>query len=519
MGYSEADIEHIGWNYEQLRNIVRPESEEGLDEKQKLQSVEKIIHTEIPELLKKVAPPDIYNLREDFEAEYEKFKDFIIYKALIGKKIIGLGGGFSSGKSTFLNCLMGQGNILPENIDASTAVPTYIVRGKSNQVKAVNIFDASIRLELFAINQIAHGFGKVGEDPAQQTDAVKLGHLLKNMFFETELLKYDNLTFLDTPGYSKPDSEFYSAKTDEHIARQQLNTVDYILWFLPVEDGGALTESDIKFIKSLDGSIPITVICSKAQRRTEKQREAIRKKIEEQIALHKLPIKNVYFFDREIPGELDSAKIYELFDRLDQQPYEERVFAKHFKRMFWNCREYYRSKKEENDREIRNLNNALLHVDEDEVVKYITRVKENSETEQKLMAQAEKEMENLQTKFFTEIKIIADQVGITMPEPKDIDVLEDKITDPLSVLQEYNRAHNKSVPKNLKEELMDAFRDVTPVFECEPGGSKYKDVVTDILSEIDFPKTDEILFGTDVNYNEMMKKALRGATNKNDKLK
>ena len=106
-----------------------------------------------------------------------------------------------------------------------------------------------------------------------------------------------------------------------------------------------------------------------------------------------------------------------------------------------------------------------------------------------------------------------------MPEPKDIDVLEDKITDPLSVLQEYNRAHNKSVPKNLKEELMDAFRDVTPVFECEPGGSKYKDVVTDILSEIDFPKTDEILFGTDVNYNEMMKKALRGATNKNDKLK
>ena len=66
---------------------------------------------------------------------------------------------------------------------------------------------------------------------------------------------------------------------------------------------------------------------------------------------------------------------------------------------------------------------------------------------------------------------------------------------------------------------MDAFRDVTPVFECEPGGSKYKDVVTDILSEIDFPKTDEILFGTDVNYNEMMKKALRGATNKNDKLK
>lgn len=211
MGYSEQNVKHIIWNYEQLRNIVRPDSEIGIEEKQKLQSVEKIIKVELPALLKKVAPPEIYQLTEDFQAEYEKFKDFIIYKSLIGKKIIGLGGGFSSGKSSFLNSLMKQGGILPENIDASTAVPTYIVQGSGNQVKAVNIFDTSISLNLLAINQIAHGFGKVGDDKEEGTDAVRLGHLLKNMFFETEHLRYATLAFLDTPGYSKPESQSYSA--------------------------------------------------------------------------------------------------------------------------------------------------------------------------------------------------------------------------------------------------------------------------------------------------------------------
>lgn len=508
MSYSDGDVMHILWNYDQLQNIVRSESEEGFDERSKLDKVEKIIKTEIPDLMKKVAPPNIYDLMEDFHAEYEKFKDFIIYKALIGKKVVGLGGGFSSGKSSFLNSMMNQGKVLPEDIDASTAVPTYIVRGENDGVKAVNIFDASFNMDTAVIRQIAHGFGAVGEGE-QKTAEVPLGHILKNMFFETPSVDYDNLAFLDTPGYSKPESEHYSVKTDERIAREQLNTVDYILWFSPVDDAGSLSDSDIKFMESLDLAIPITVICSKSNRRTQTERDNIKKKMQEQISLHKLNIENIYCFDKEDSSGLDSEKIHQLFDRLNKEPYEERVFAKHFKRLFWNCREYYKKKKEELDGEIGNLNNALMQLEDgSDIDTYINRVKSNSEKERQDMETAGEETFRLQTDFFTEIKIIADQVGISMPEPGDIDVLEDRITNPLTILRQYNQKHKKEVPKNLKEQLSDIFRDVNPVFECEPGGSRYKEVVADILSQIEFPAADQVQFGRDVNYNEMMQAAL-----------
>jgi hypothetical protein len=337
---------------------------------------------------------------------------------------------------------------------------------------------------------------------------------------ETSLQKYKNLAFLDTPGYSKPDSENYSAKTDEKIARQQLNTVDLILWFLPVNEAGSFSDSDITFIKSLDQEIPIAVICSKANRRTEKQRKEIRNKIKEQILVENLNVKEIFFFDRESPDGLDSAKIYQMFDEWNRQVAEEEVFAKHFKRLFWDCREYYKKKKEEAGAEIRNLNDALLLLDDNGAVAvHIERVKANCEKEREMMTKAEKEMLRLQTEFFKEIKVVADEVGIYMPEPKDIDVLEDKITNPLLVLQNYNKEHKKDVPKAVKEEIQDLFRGITPVFECEPGGSRYKEMIGDIMSEIPFPSGDEIKFGNDINYQELMKEILTGTKNKNEKLK
>lgn len=109
------------------------------------------------------------------------------------------------------------------------------------------------------------------------TDAVTLGHVLENIFFSTPLHKYDNIAFLDTPGYSKPDSEKYSAKTDEQIARGQLNSSNYILWFVQA-DAGTITEEDIKFIKTLREDIPKLIIVNKADKKNLKDLQSIMEK-------------------------------------------------------------------------------------------------------------------------------------------------------------------------------------------------------------------------------------------------
>ena len=97
----------------------------------------------------------------------------------------------------------------------------------------INVFDTKVQMQPRDIRKIAHGFGEVEDDDDEKvTDAVTLGHVLENIFFATPLHKFEHIAFLDTPGYSRPDSEKYSAKTDEQIARGQLNSSNYILWFV-----------------------------------------------------------------------------------------------------------------------------------------------------------------------------------------------------------------------------------------------------------------------------------------------
>ena len=258
-------------NFSLLCEIIRePAKNQKL--KADLSRIEAIIQNEIPDALKKNAPEDFYILYTDFKAEYDRFRDFILYDKLIGKNVVALGGGFSSGKSSFLNALMGGRKILPEDLDPSTAVPTYIVRGKEHEAHGLNVFDAQVTLNIRRgdLRNIAHGFGEVtdeDDDDHKITDSVTLGHVLKSVFFSTPLHGYEHIAFLDTPGYSKPDAAEYSIKTDEQIARGQLNTSNFILWFVPLEKNGTISQTDIDFIRTLREDIPKMIILSQSDKK------------------------------------------------------------------------------------------------------------------------------------------------------------------------------------------------------------------------------------------------------------
>lgn len=297
MAYDEEVYEKLMANFTLLCNIIRQNN--GNQLKVDLSKIEEIINKKIPDTLKKNAPEDFYELYTDFKSEYEKFRDFILYDKLIGKNIVALGGGFSSGKSSFLNALMGK-SVLPADIDPSTSVPTYIVKGKKHEVMGINVFDAKVSMQPRDIKKIAHGFGELeDEEDEKVTDAVTLGHVLENIFFSTPLHKYDNIAFLDTPGYSKPDSEKYSAKTDEQIARGQLNSSNYILWFVQA-DAGTITEEDIKFIKTLREDIPKLIIVNKADKKNLKDLQSIMEKIKATLDLRGIRYVDVFAFTSKL---------------------------------------------------------------------------------------------------------------------------------------------------------------------------------------------------------------------------
>lgn len=503
MAYDEVEYEKLVENFELLCNIIRQNTDAN-HLKVDLSKIEVIINKKIPDTLKKNAPEDIYELYLDFKSEYEKFRDFILYDKLIGKNIIALGGGFSSGKSSFLNAIMRK-QVLPADIDPSTSVPTFIVQGEKHEVMGINVFDTKVHMQPRDIKKIAHGFGELEDDDDQKViDVVTLGHILNNIFFSTPLHKYGNIAFLDTPGYSKPDSEKYSAKTDEQIARGQLNSSNYILWFVQA-DAGTITEEDIKFIKTLREDIPKLIIVNKADKKNISDLKDIIAKIRSTLDIKGIRYVDVFAFTSKLDQveddelkkfiEENTAGIKKQIDTWNSQVYESN-FARNFKLIFVRCKEFYEDEIDEESRKLTRLNKSitrLLAEDIDsEILEPLQLMVKEAQKKVNGLKDISKKLKELQDEFFTEIKFISDVVGIAMPEPSEIDLLKDKVQNPLQLIDEYKKQKGIQTDSTVMDMLQGIFEGIEPVINKSAGGSEYRNELLDVIMTVCDVKPEDI---------------------------
>ena len=501
MAYDEEVYEKLLRNFNLLCNISKQNTSEN-QYKVDLSKIDEIINKKIPDTLKKNAPEDFYELYTEFKSYFEKFRDFILYDKLIGKNIVALGGGFSSGKSSFLNALMGK-SVLPADIDPSTSVPTYIVKGDTHSVMGVNVFDAKVEMQPKDIKKISHGFGEIEDDDDEKvTDAVTLGHILDNIFFSTPMHQYENIAFLDTPGYSKPDSEKYSAKTDEMIARGQLKSSHYILWFIQA-DAGTITEEDIKFIQSLQTDNPILIIVNKADKKNVDDLKEIISKIRSTLDLRGVRYVDVLAFTSKpeqvgdeklsefIQGNID--KIKKQLEVWDKHIYESN-FARNFKVLFVKCKDFYEEEIEEESRKLTRLNTSITKLSvEDidmEILEPLQAMVRDAQKNVNELKEIGIKLKELQDEFFTEIKFIADVVGISMPEPSEIDLLQDKAQNPLDIIEEYKKKKGITTDSSIVDMLHDMFAGVEPTINKFAGGSEYRNELVGILKEFSVKSED-----------------------------
>lgn len=517
MAYFDEELyEKLLNNFKLVCNVIQMSGTGDL--KVDLSKLEGILNQKIPDALKDYAPEDFYELYTDFKSEYEKFKDFILYDKLIGKNVIALGGGFSSGKSSFLNALMGK-NVLPADIDPSTSVPTYIVRGEQHEVMGINVFDSKIRMEPRDIRKVAHGFGELSDDEDEKVfDTVTLGHILNNIFFSTPLHHYDSIAFLDTPGYSKPDSEKYSAKTDEKIARTQLNTSNYILWFVQA-DAGIITEEDIKFIKTLRSDIPKLIVLNKADKKNVADLRAIIDKIRTNLEIKGVEYVDVLPFtsrmeqieDEEAEAFIEEGigKIKEKIEDWNKQTYESN-FARNFKVLFVRCKEFYEETINEESRKLTKLNGTITTLSAEDldydVLEPLQLLIKESQKKIKRLKDIQAKLKELQNEFFTEIKFISDIVGISMPEPSEIDLLQENAVSPLAMMEEYKKSKGIQSKTDFVELLQDMFDEVEPVIQSKEGGIHYTKVLSDLIEEhCDIKKEDIRIHDVYKNTDEFVK--------------
>lgn len=188
------------------------------------------------------------------------------------KNIIGISGGFSSGKSSFINSFIKDKAIrLAEGINPVTAIPSYVVCSQNNKstIKGYTKNGANIELDEVMYKQLNHDFIK--------TLQIDLKKIMPFMSVEVEMgyqqFKFENICFIDTPGYNPSDKGFTAS--DKNTALNFAQQSNHLIWVIGLDANGTIGTSDIEFIKSIQMENEIYFVLNKADLKSDADLEDI----------------------------------------------------------------------------------------------------------------------------------------------------------------------------------------------------------------------------------------------------
>lgn len=174
----------------------------------------------------------------------EKELDTVVNFPIIAtKNIIAIGGGFSSGKSAFINSFIKNDKIrLPIGIKPVTAIPTYVAANLDNSIKCFSRTGGSVEIDVNLNNNLSHDFIK--------TFGFNLKSIMPYMTIGTKMEMFANICFVDTPGYNPVNIE-NSTDEDMKVAKEYLDQSSALIWVVGLDSNGTIPLTDIDFLMNM----------------------------------------------------------------------------------------------------------------------------------------------------------------------------------------------------------------------------------------------------------------------------
>ncbi|WQX08973.1 dynamin-like GTPase family protein [Helicobacter pylori] len=192
------------------------------------------------------------------------------YPSLFQKTIVAVGGGFSAGKSTFLNNLLGLKLKLPEDMKPTTAIPTYCLKGKKEVLMGFSQNGGMVELPHLAFN---HQF--------LESLGFNLKEIMPFMLLSAPSVPFEFLCFIDTPGFNSANQGYTDG--DKEASKESLKHAKHILWLISCERGG-IESGDLDYLQELyEEGKQVFIVLSRADRRTKSQLEEVAIKIRETL--------------------------------------------------------------------------------------------------------------------------------------------------------------------------------------------------------------------------------------------
>ncbi|GAA7661252.1 acyl carrier protein [Helicobacter pylori] len=190
------------------------------------------------------------------------------FPSLFQKSMVAVGGGFSVGKSSFLNNVLGLK--LPVGLDKTTAIPTHCLKGEREVLMGRSQNGGVVELPDFSFDhKTLNAFD------------FDLKSIMPFMILSAPL-PFKHLCFIDTPGYN-PSNQGYTGG-DRQASEEYLANAKYILWVIDCQHG-TIQSDDLDYLQELykKYSKKIFIVLSKADLHTNSALEDIATNIRERL--------------------------------------------------------------------------------------------------------------------------------------------------------------------------------------------------------------------------------------------
>ena len=215
-----------------------------------------------------VVDASINDLTESCAAPFAMMPVYLDHSGFSDAINVAVGGGYSSGKSSFLNNITGIGAVLPTGIEPVSMINTYI--SFSDKVTKLIVSGKNCKGHVVKLNRevldcIQHS----------SKSKVYVSSVLDELYIKVPVSKdrehLKGLVFIDTPGYNNSDNaNKENGKKDIDTAFDALTYSDALFWCIDAE-AGTISQRDIemlnKQIDNNDGNYPFVIVFNKMDKK------------------------------------------------------------------------------------------------------------------------------------------------------------------------------------------------------------------------------------------------------------
>lgn len=253
-----------------------------------------------------------------------------------GRTVVGIVGGFSSGKSEFINSFIDDPQVrLAVGMQPVTAIPSYVLATDKRSIRGYSANGGHIELDVDFYKNISHAFiNSFSFDLKSLMPFMCVGVPMKSECFS-------NICFIDTPGYNPPSTAAEHSQGDRRTAVQFSQQAHSIVWLIALDSNGTVPDSDLEFIQQIGvDDRSVYVVLTKADLKSAEDIEDILDEIQdrldeegiqisgmsaysstlkEEIAFRKVPLLEHFFFinrrgDIQVHLEKRLAEVFDMYD-------------------------------------------------------------------------------------------------------------------------------------------------------------------------------------------------------------